>query len=147
MAVGCADAAAAAGSDLPLRDDLAQDLRTWLADKLKGMQDSARLKIGEPIPMRLPADTPLFYVPTGLRRILDRDLAAAGISKRDEHGRTLNVHALRHTFASLLSRGGVSPRTAQAAMRHSDINLTMQTYTDPKLLDVRGAIDVLAEKS
>jgi hypothetical protein len=35
------------------------------------------------------------------------------------------------------------PRTAQADMRHSKIDLTMSVYTDPKLLDVRGALDVL----
>ena len=28
-------------------------------------------------------------------------------------------------------------------MRHSDIDLTMGVYTDPKLLDVRGALDAL----
>ena len=28
-------------------------------------------------------------------------------------------------------------------MRHSDIRLTMGVYTDPKLLDVRGALDAL----
>ena len=28
-------------------------------------------------------------------------------------------------------------------MRHSTINLTMNTYTDPKLLDVAGAMDAL----
>ena len=28
-------------------------------------------------------------------------------------------------------------------MRHSDIELTMKTYTDPKLLDVQGALDAL----
>jgi hypothetical protein len=28
-------------------------------------------------------------------------------------------------------------------MRHSDIQLTMNVYTDPRLLDVRGALDVL----
>ena len=28
-------------------------------------------------------------------------------------------------------------------MRHSDIDLTMNVYTDPKLLDVRGALDAL----
>jgi len=28
-------------------------------------------------------------------------------------------------------------------MRHSDIRLTMETYTDPKLLDVAGALDSL----
>jgi Phage integrase family len=55
----------------------------------------------------------------------------------------LHVHALRHTFGTLLSKGGIAPRTAQAAMRHSDIKLTMNVYTDPKLLDVRGALDAL----
>jgi hypothetical protein len=42
-----------------------------------------------------------------------------------------------------LSKGGVAPRTAQAAMRHADIQLTMKTYTDLRLLDVRGALDAL----
>src|SRR5262249_14368550 len=42
-----------------------------------------------------------------------------------------------------MSKGGIAPRTAQAAMRHSKIDLTMSVYTDPKLLDVRGALDVL----
>lgn len=55
----------------------------------------------------------------------------------------MDVHALRHTFGTLLSKGGVAPRTAQAAMRHSTINLTMNTYTDPKLLDVAGAVESL----
>ncbi len=87
--------------------------------------------------MRLPR------VPAGLVRILDRDLQAAGIDKRDERGRTIDVHALRHSFGTLLSKGGVMPRTAQAAMRHSKIDLTMNVYTDPKLLDVYGALDSL----
>ena len=39
----------------------------------------------------------------------------------------------------------MSPRTAQAAMRHSRIDLTMNVYTDPKLLDVAGALDALPE--
>jgi hypothetical protein len=34
-------------------------------------------------------------------------------------------------------------RTTQAAMRHSDPKLTANVYTDPKLLDVRGALDAL----
>lgn len=68
---------------------------------------------------------------------------AAGIAKRDERGRTVDVHALRYTFGTLLSKGGVSPRTAQAAICHSKIDLTMNVYTDPKLLDVHGAVDAL----
>jgi hypothetical protein len=32
-------------------------------------------------------------------------------------------------------------------MRHSDIRLTMKTYTDPRLLDVAGAVDALPDLS
>ena len=55
------------------------------------------------------------------------------------------MHALRHSFGTLLSKGGVAPRTAQAAMRHSSIDLTMNVYTDPQLLDVAGAVESLPD--
>ena len=132
------------GNAIALRSDLVVDLRRWLAAKLKATQAKARRR-GEPVPARLPADTPVFYVPTGLLRILNRDLELAGIPKRDERGRTVDLHALRHTFGTHLSKGGVAPRTAQAAMRHSSIDLTMNVYTDPKLLDVHCALDALPQ--
>ena len=50
-----------------------------------------------------------FTVPAGLIRILDRDLRAAGIPKVDERGRTVDVHAPRHTFGTLLSKAGYTP--------------------------------------
>ncbi|MDA0810008.1 MAG: tyrosine-type recombinase/integrase, partial [Planctomycetota bacterium] len=55
----------------------------------------------------------------------------------------MDVHALRHTFGTMLSQYGATPRTAQSAMRHSKIDLTMNVYTDPRLLDVSGALDAL----
>jgi hypothetical protein len=42
-----------------------------------------------------------------------------------------------------MGRGKVTPRVAQGFMRHSDIKLTMQTYTDPKLLDESEALTAL----
>ena len=65
------------------------------------------------------------------------------LDKRDEPGRSIDARALRTTFGTHLSRGGVPLRTAQAAMRHSDPRLTADVYTDPKLLDVMGALDAL----
>jgi integrase len=130
------------GNDVPLRDDLAADLQQWLEDKLHCLQQDA-LRTGAPIPARLPPDTPVFDVPDKLSKILNRDLKAAAIAKRDDRGRTLDVHALRHSFGTFLSKGGVAPRTAMAAMRHSKLELTMGVYTDPALLDVRGALDAL----
>jgi integrase len=50
------------------------------------------------------------------------------------------VHCLRHTFATLLARNGVSPSIAQKLMRHSDIRLTMNTYTHLDLADTAGAV-------
>jgi uncharacterized protein involved in outer membrane biogenesis len=41
----------------------------------------------------------------------------------------------------------LAPRTAQAAMRHSSLDLTMNVYTDPSLLDAAGALDLLPELS
>jgi integrase len=130
------------GNDIPLRDDLAADLRDWLAAKLRRLQEKAR-QAGAAIPARLPPDIPLFTVSGQLCKILNRDLRLVGIPKRDDRGRTLDVHALRRTFGTLLSKGGVAPRTAQAAMRHGKIDLTMNVYTDLALLDVRGALDTL----
>ena len=99
-------------------------------------------------------------------RTFKRDLAAAGIIRRemvevpsgsgkrrrrrevfhteDENGRVVDFHSLRLTFVTGLSLAGVHPRIAQALARHSTIDLTMQVYTDPMLLDLRGGVEALA---
>lgn len=85
---------------------------------------------------------PLFTSPPTIR-VFDTDLKAAGISRTDARGHVLDIHALRHTFGTHLSAAGVHPRIAMAAMRHSRIDLTMNLYTDPALLDVAGAVAAL----
>lgn len=130
------------GSTIPLRPDLAAELQRWLEDRLAWLQDECR-ETGRPPPPRLPPDARLFNMPSGLTRIFDRDLIVAGIPKRDERNRVVDVHALRVSFCSHLCAAGVPLRTAQAAMRHSKPELTANIYTDPKLLDVAGAIAAL----
>jgi len=44
-----------------------------------------------------------------------------------------------------LSAAGVHPRTAQTLARHTDIRLTMASYTDPRLLDLQAAVEQLPE--
>lgn len=92
------------GADIPLRTDLAEDLRQWLSERLEPLRKYARLN-ADPLPARLPLNQPVFTVPRQLVKILDRDLKAAGIPKEDERGRTVDVHALRLTFGTLLSKG------------------------------------------
>ena len=145
------------GARLPLRADLVQDLRAYLDDKLAQYRRQT-LKDGRTeVPISLPADTRVFSVPRDLIRVFDRDLVAAGlarevtdaqtgktrIDKTDADGRTLDVHCLRHTFATLLSKSGVVPRMAQELMRHSDIRLTMNVYTHLQLIDTAGAVESL----
>jgi integrase len=112
-------------ASLPLRADLVGELRAWIAAAQKTDDDH------------------LFTVPKELVKILKRDLALAGIAYKDGHGRTVDVHSLRYTTATLLSRAKVSPRVAQAYMRHSDIKLTMQVYTDHRMLDEAEALAAL----
>jgi site-specific recombinase XerD len=57
--------------------------------------------------------------------------------RADYAGKSLDRHALRTTFVTWLSVSGVEPRTAQQLARHTDISLTMQAYTDPRLLGCR----------
>ena len=118
------------GAHIPLRQDLADEIGQFIAEKRRRRQGGGYAM-------------PLFDIPDSLIGTFNRDLAAAGIAKQDPRGRTLDVHALRHTFGTHLSLAGVSPRVAQAAMRHSSLDLTMNIYTDPTLLDVAGAINAL----
>ncbi|WP_161602228.1 tyrosine-type recombinase/integrase [Tautonia marina] len=110
---------------IPLRSDLAEALRIWLAETGKWGFDR------------------VFRVPVQLIKILRRDLKMAGIPYRDDNGRTIDVHAFRHTTATYLAKNKVSPRVAQSFMRHSDIKLTLQTYTDLYALDEEEALAAL----
>ncbi|HEY3392412.1 MAG TPA: tyrosine-type recombinase/integrase, partial [Lacipirellulaceae bacterium] len=86
------DAAAAKNrqaTEIPLRDDLVADLRTWLAENLELVNGPTVTLAGPREAM--PLDSPLFSVPRQLVKTLDRDLAAAGIPKADDRGRTLDV--------------------------------------------------------
>lgn len=113
------------GSSIPLRSDLANDLRAWVAGRSR--------------------DEPVFALSPNQVKVFNRDLRFAGIPKRDDRGRTACVHSLRHSFGSLLARSAVPPRVAQAAMRHRSLEMTMAHYVDPRLLDVAGALRALPE--
>ena len=107
---------------LPLRADLAELLRI--------VKDDAKDR--ERVVKVLPR------IPTH-----KRFLAKAGIPWLDDRGRRADIHALRHSYGTLLSKGGVSPREAMSLMRHTDLRLTMKVYTDPRIFDLAGAVEKL----
>jgi integrase len=42
---------------------------------------------------------------------------------------TLRFHDLRHTFATLMLKGGEHPKVVQEMMGHATINITLDTYS------------------
>jgi integrase len=68
------------------------------------------------------------------------DFKAAGIPLVDERGYRADFHALRMTYITRLQRAGVSPREAMELARHSDMRLTMKTYTDAAALPLAATV-------
>ncbi len=145
--LSAADAKSRKTADIPLRSDLAADLVGWIGSKLERLRDESRRRIDEDgavtLPLKLPAATPLFEIPSGLSRIFNRDLDAAGVSKTDERGYVVDAHALRHTYCTMLGQSGAPLRTRQKLMRHSKSELTENVYDDLKLVDETAAVEAL----
>ena len=46
-------------------------------------------------------------------------------------------HVCRHTFCSNMAKSGMNPKMLQYIMGHSDISVTMNTYTHVKFQDAQ----------
>ena len=62
---------------------------------------------------------------------------------RNDQGHVVDFHSLRMTFITNLTRSCVAPKIAQMLSRHSDINLTMNTYTMLGVMDQAAASEAL----
>jgi integrase len=69
-----------------------------------------------------------------------KDLKAAAIPYVDDKGEFADFHALRNTFATMLTLAGVSQRVIMELMRHSDMRLTAKVYTDAGMLPTGDAV-------
>jgi len=128
------NAKAGRGAKLPLKADLADVVRNYIARQCRAANGGER--------SRLP-DMPLINPPT--LKTFNLDLAVAEIEKVDSYGRSVDIHSLRHTFGTMLARAGVTPRTAQELMRHSDIRLTTNIYQHLELIDTASAVEMLPD--
>ena len=112
---------------LPLHRSLIELLRPWLATKKGTLWRTAW------------CDRQC----THTAKLLRKDLKRAGIPYRDEQGRVVDFHALRHTFISSLARSGVHPAKAKELARHSTIMLTMDVYSHVEVDELRSALEML----
>ena len=76
-------------------------------------------------------------------KVFNKDLEYAGIDKEDDIGRVVHLHALRHSFSSLLARQGVNPHVLQSLARHSPQQTTNSIYTHILRGDDVSAIESL----
>ena len=109
----------------PIRPDLAEALRPWLATKAPG--------------------APLWTVPSyHTAEMIRRDLAAAGVAYETEPGvGVADFHSLRHTYVSNLARSRAPVKVVQALARHSTPTLTFGTYAHIGIIDQTAALDAL----
>ena len=105
---------------LPLHPQLADELRACRPAEVK------------------PTDMVIGVVPN--MKCLRADLAMAKIPDKDEAGRYVDFHSLRVSLSTMLAANRVSPRAAQALMRHTDPRLTAGVYTDEKLLPLAAEL-------
>src|SRR5207248_2605368 len=113
----------------PIPPDLAELLREYLADKLAG----------------LPVWGGTWADGRGAE-MLRGDLEAADIpcsSAGPDGPLFADFHSLRHTYLTLLGRGGVDLRTAQELAGHSSPVLTAR-YSHRRLHDLQGAVAKLS---
>ena len=109
----------------PIRRDLAELLRPWLASKPQG--------------------EPLFGDLNSSRtaKMMRTDLKAAGIDYRDAEERVADFHSLRHTYITRLVQSGASVKVAQELARHSTPTLTLGRYSHLSVYDEAAALDAL----
>jgi integrase len=113
-----------------------QTIRRELADELVAWIQEAEIGPETPLWVNLTQNTAM---------MLRKDLKVAGIPYVDEAGLYADFHALRHSYISLITQGGVHPKLAQRLARHSDINLTMNRYSHTVMADEAEALEVLPE--
>ena len=105
---------------LPIHPQLADELRAWRPANAAA------------------ADCVFGAVPS--MKCLRADLVLAEIPDKDEAGRFVDLHSLRVSLGTMLAANRVSPRTAQALMRHTDPRLTAGVYTDEKILPLAAEL-------
>jgi integrase len=105
----------------PIRLELAERLRPWLAGKTPG-KTVFRLH-------RLQA-----------ARVVRKDLEAAGVANAADY----DFHCLRHTYITSVVKSGCPVKVAQELARHADPKLTMGVYSHLTVHDLLAGLDGLA---
>jgi integrase len=111
---------------LPMRPDLVQSVKEWVAEH--GVQSHERI---------------FRFNGKSIRHAFYKDLAAANVKRKNSDGRSIDVHALRKTFGTMLAMAGVPLTTVQRLMRHYSPILTAKLYIDVDPINMLQALEQL----
>ncbi len=123
---------------LPITRAMAAEL-----ERLRELRQRATGRAVRPVEpvFATPEGKPLSTATNNAMRVLDRLLATANIERVDAHGRSLDLHALRHTAASRMARNGAPLAVTQRILGHSDPKLTARVYVHLGVEEMRGVVE------
>ena len=129
---------------IPILKTLAADLR-----RLQKVHRSilGRRVSGRDLVFLSPEGRPWSKATNNAMRVFNRVLKAAEIPRVNERGEKLDIHALRHTYGTRLSRWKVGLAQAQKLMGHSDPKLTAKIYTHLDAEDLRATMDEVERRT
>lgn len=58
----------------------------------------------------------------------------------------ITPHVCRHTYCTQMAKSGISPKTLQYLMGHTDISVTLNVYTHVKFEDAEKEIEKMQKK-
>lgn len=87
------------------------------------------------------------YVLTGTNHFIEPRLLQMKFKKiiRNCSIQDVNVHALRHTFATKAVVAGVDIKSLSQLIGHSDVNFTFQTYVHPSIEARRQQLEKVSQ--
>ncbi|MCP3918715.1 MAG: site-specific integrase, partial [bacterium] len=126
---------------IPLSETLVDELPRLRAAACR--VNGGKMPRGSDIAFLTPKGKPF---PTGSRNLLvflQRAYEHAGIAILDEDGHKLNVHTMRHTFATRLLRQGAAIQKVQKLLGHRTLDMLIRIYNHLEDEDTRDAIEAL----
>jgi integrase len=116
---------------LPLRPDLASELRSWIGKTGKAETDL------------------VFEVKTyaQMSKVLRKDLKRADIPYKDAKGRYFDFHSFRKCTNSFMRQMNVDPSRVQKYLDWTDTTMGLRVYNDEELLDVGPVWEALPKLS
>ncbi|MGY8823234.1 MAG: tyrosine-type recombinase/integrase [Candidatus Latescibacterota bacterium] len=149
-------------SDLDTQENGLRLRKEWTKNRKESFQPlteilvkclSKSVQLGEPIDAytkysiwspKAILPNPLLYVPAHPARGFHIDLKAAGIPKENEEGK-LDFHALRNTFITLAIESGASYKDVQTLARHSNPQMTFNTYARSRPEGLANAVENISQ--